>query len=154
MTIITPPHFLLRKICWKSRIIWWIIHLFISNLLELISLTHAPFRFLFIDLWCTGKRFSFLDIDFNALAPRTFKYTVLGYLESLCSSVYLSVWFICHFGRLTLSQTSPGCDKQFLLFPQCFLAVLKTFCHFHQIWNCRLQTLSIWKSKICRLGKG
>ena len=27
-----------------------------------------------------------------------------------------------------------------------FLPVLRTFCHFHQIWNCQLQTLSLWKS--------
>ena len=36
--------------------------------------------------------------------------------------------------------------EQFLLFPHCFLLVLGTFCHFHRIWNCRLQTLSVWKS--------
>ena len=36
-------------------------------------------------------------------------------------------------------------NKQFLPFPQCFLPVWRTFCHFHQIQNCRLQTLSIWK---------
>ena len=66
---------------------------------------------------------------------------------------------------LTLSQTSPGfyvsavqvfwkhCrkgeiarNKQFLLFPQRFLPVWRTFCYFHPIWNCRLQTLSNWKS--------
>ena len=53
---------------------------------------------------------------------------------------------------LTLSQTSPGFymsavqvflntvgkgeiprDEQFPLFPQCFLSILRTFCHFHQI---------------------
>ena len=65
---------------------------------------------------------------------------------------------------LTLSQTSPGFfyvsqyksfentvgkgeiarNEQFLLFPQCFLAFWRTFCHFHQI--CRQQTLSVWKS--------
>ena len=39
-----------------------------------------------------------------------------------------------------------ACNKQFLLFPQCFLPIWGTFCHFHQIWNCRLQTLSLWKS--------
>ena len=67
---------------------------------------------------------------------------------------------------LTVSQTSPGfyvsavqvfwkhCNKQFLLFPQCFLLVLRTFCHFHQIWNCCVQTLSLGESKIHRLGKG
>ena len=37
-------------------------------------------------------------------------------------------------------------NEQFLLFPQCFLPVLKTFCHLHNIKNSRLQTLSVWKS--------
>ena len=36
--------------------------------------------------------------------------------------------------------------SKFLLFPQCFLPVWITFCHFLQIWNCRLQSLSIPKS--------
>ena len=36
-------------------------------------------------------------------------------------------------------------NKQFLLFPQCFLPNWRTVCHLHQIWNCHLQTLSIWK---------
>ena len=65
----------------------------------------------------------------------------------------------------TLSQTSPGFhvfavqyfentvgegeitrNEQFLLLPQCFLSVWITFFHFHQISNCCLQTLSVWKS--------
>ena len=37
-------------------------------------------------------------------------------------------------------------NKQFLLFPQCFLSFWRTFCNFHQIQNCCLQTLSDWKS--------
>ena len=85
----------------------------------------------------------------------------------------LSVWILgltfCAVERinlsfLTLCQTSPAfyvsavqvfwknCGKgeivrykQFLLFPQCFLPVWKTFSHFQQIWNCCLQTLSVWK---------
>ena len=36
-------------------------------------------------------------------------------------------------------------NKQFLLFPQC-LPLWRTFCHYHQILNCRWQTLSVWKS--------
>ena len=36
--------------------------------------------------------------------------------------------------------------EQFLLFPPCFQLFQKTFCHFHQIWNCRLQTAWVWKS--------
>ena len=43
-------------------------------------------------------------------------------------------------------------NEQFLLFPQCFLTIWKTFCHFCLILNCRLQTVSV--SKIRRLGKG
>ena len=37
-------------------------------------------------------------------------------------------------------------NKLFLLFPQCFQPVWRTFFHFHQIQNCRLETLSVWKS--------
>ena len=36
--------------------------------------------------------------------------------------------------------------EQLLLFPQCFLATWRAFCHFYQTWNCCLQTLSVWKS--------
>ena len=36
--------------------------------------------------------------------------------------------------------------EQFLLFPQCFQSVWRTFCHCRKVQNCRLQTLSIWKS--------
>ena len=36
--------------------------------------------------------------------------------------------------------------EQFLLFPQCFLPFLRTLNHSYQIWNCHLQTLSVWKS--------
>ena len=35
--------------------------------------------------------------------------------------------------------------EQVLLLPQCFLPVWKIVCHFNQIWNCRLQSLSVWK---------
>ena len=37
-------------------------------------------------------------------------------------------------------------NKQFLLFPQSFLPIWIPFCHFHQILNSRLQSLSVWKS--------
>ena len=56
--------------------------------------------------------------------------------------------------HLTLSQTSFGNivrkgeiarNKQFLLFPPCFLPIWRTSCHFYQIWNGHLQTLSVWK---------
>ena len=35
-------------------------------------------------------------------------------------------------------------NELFLLFQQCFLPISITFCHFHQIWNCHLQSLSVW----------
>ena len=37
-------------------------------------------------------------------------------------------------------------NEQFLLFPQCFLPILRPFSHFYQILNCCLQTLLVWKS--------
>ena len=45
-------------------------------------------------------------------------------------------------------------NEQFLLFPQCFLPIWTSFCNFHQTLNCRLQTLSIWKSLKPSFGKG
>ena len=36
--------------------------------------------------------------------------------------------------------------EQFLLFPQRFLLVWRTFCYFNQALNCCLRTLSVWKS--------
>ena len=55
----------------------------------------------------------------------------------------------------TLGDEKIAHNEQFLLLPQCFFSILRTFFHFYQISNCRLQTLSLWKSlKICCLGKG
>ena len=36
--------------------------------------------------------------------------------------------------------------SNFSFYPQCFQPVWITFCQIHQIWNCRLQTLSVSKS--------
>ena len=35
-------------------------------------------------------------------------------------------------------------NEQFLLFPQCFITIWRTF-YFHEIRNCHLQSLSVWK---------
>ena len=40
-------------------------------------------------------------------------------------------------------------NEQFLLFPQRFLPIWKSFCHFHETKNCHLQTLSVWKNLKC-----
>ena len=61
-------------------------------------------------------------------------------------------WFLCVCCTSLLKKQWEGeiaWNKQCF----CFLPVLRTFCHFHQILNC-LQTLSVWRNlKICRLGK-
>ena len=46
----------------------------------------------------------------------------------------------------TVGKGEIACKKQFLLFPQCFLPIWITFCHFRQIWSYRLQTFLVWKS--------
>ena len=45
----------------------------------------------------------------------------------------------------TVGKGEIACNK-FLLFPQCFLLVCRTSCHFHQALNCHLQSLSVWNS--------
>ena len=45
----------------------------------------------------------------------------------------------------TMGKGEIARNEQFLLFPQCFLPVLRASCHFHQILNCPLQTLTVWK---------
>ena len=46
----------------------------------------------------------------------------------------------------TLGKEEIAHKEQFRLFPQCFLPVWRTFCQLHQIQNCHLQTLLVWKS--------
>ena len=75
---------------------------------------------------------------------------------------------------LTLSQTSPGFyvseiqvfentvgkgeiarNEQFLLFPQCFLILWRTYCHFSSsVKLSSAKPLNLEESKTCRLGKG
>ena len=47
---------------------------------------------------------------------------------------------------VTVGKGKIALNEQFLFFPQCFLPIWRTFCHFHQIQNCRLQTLFVCKS--------
>ena len=47
----------------------------------------------------------------------------------------------------TVGTEEIACNEQFLLFLQCFVPFWRTFCHIHKTLNCRLQTLSVWKSK-------
>ena len=43
-------------------------------------------------------------------------------------------------GKVEIARNNP-----FLLFQQCFIPLWRTFSHFHQIQNCHLQFLSVWK---------
>ena len=98
-----------------------------------------------------------LEMSLNITQSNIVIYIVQGYFYSRLRP-------ICF--KLTLSQTSPGflrvCTTSFLktlrekekllvtsnfsFFPQCVIPFWSTFCHFHQIQNCRLQFLSVWKS--------
>ena len=46
----------------------------------------------------------------------------------------------------TLGKGEIARNEQFLLFKKCFLLFWRNFGHFHQIENCRLLNLSVWKS--------
>ena len=82
-------------------------------------------------------------------------------LKTLWEKKNLTLWFIdIHFPNQTLVFTclsyktfentvgkgEMARNEQFLLFPKCFLPIWRALCHFYQIQNCRLQTLSVWKS--------
>ena len=45
----------------------------------------------------------------------------------------------------TVGEGDIARNEQFLLFPQCFLPIWRTFSHFRQTKNCRLLTPSVWK---------
>ena len=74
-------------------------------------------------------------------------------------------WFLClqlKSFENTVGKGEIARNEQFLLVPQWYLLVWRPFCSFHQIWNCHLQTLWVWKSpkfvvwkrvKFCPLGK-
>ena len=67
-----------------------------------------------------------------------------GYLTLFQTSLFTCLLYKCF--ENTVGKGEIARDEQFLFFPQCFLPFWRTFCHFHQIQNCRLQTLSVWKS--------
>ena len=57
------------------------------------------------------------------------------------------LWFLRVCNRSLLKTLGKEeINEQFLLFPECFLSILRAFCYFYEIRNCCLQTLSIRKS--------
>ena len=67
-------------------------------------------------------------------------------------------WFlrVCSTNLLkTLREKEkPLVTSNFSFFLNVFLPIWRTFRHFHQTQNCRLQTLSVWKSLKCFVWKG
>ena len=60
-----------------------------------------------------------------------------------------------HFDTLNMRNGEVACNKQFLLFSQCFLPYMVLIFHFKCILKCRLQFVSIWASlKFCHLVMG
>ena len=90
------------------------------NILSNISLSAAnSFSMDKAEILSSGKRFPKQALVFTCLQYRSFENTV---------------------GKGEIAR-----NEQFLLFPQCFLPIWTALCHFHQIQNCHLQTLSVWK---------
>ena len=58
----------------------------------------------------------------------------IKFIISFCQRIYVNVMF----------HLQP--NNKFFLFPQCFHPYSRTFCHFHQIWYCYLQSRTLWKS--------
>ena len=59
---------------------------------------------------------------------------------------FLHVCSTCTCILKTLGKREIAHNEQFLLFPKCFPPFWRIFCHFNQIQNYHLQTLSFWKS--------
>ena len=68
------------------------------------------------------------------------------------------LYFCCTSLKNTVKNGEIAHKEYFLLLPQCFLPIWRTFFRCHQIWNRCLQTLWIWKGLrfviIRRLGSG
>ena len=74
-----------------------------------------------------------LSISFNRPCVLTLYHT-MPYFDAL--NIYIPVENIVRKGEI-------ACNKQFLLFSQCFLPYMSLIFHFKCILNCRLQFVSI-----------
>ena len=95
-----------------------------------------PFITLSLPTKSSGSNLSFSHSVFKRLVLQTHVNQGLFWKRLTRKSFKNTVWK----GEIARSE-------QFLLFPQCFLPLWRTFCHFHQIWNCCLQTLKfvVWE---------
>ena len=104
------------------------------------------------------KREAVLHVSVEIIFVQNVGHAVLYYVPGYPESVFTTnvnpfpnkSWFLRVCGTKAFESTAGkgefARNEQFLLFPQCFLPVWRAFCHFHQIWKCRLQTLWNWKS--------
>ena len=83
---------------------------------------------------CQPARVVQADMTVNSLLSLNFPTQAL---------VFTCLWYKSF--ENTLEKGEIARHEQFLLFPQCFLPFWRTFCNFHQTYNCRLQPLSVWK---------
>ena len=82
--------------------------------------------FLQMLVFWTSKKFCPL-VGFNPFPDK-------AVFKHVCSTILLK----------TLEKGQIAQNKLFLLFPQCYLPFWRTLHRFHQIYNCRLQTPSVW----------
>ena len=127
----------------------------VLSALEIEKLNFSSlFRIIFIlNLYCLVLRWAIKDhhgpLVFLLLTPKFF-------LNFVCWPFpKQAIVFTCLQYKSfenTLGKGKIARKEQFLLFPQCFLPVRRTFFHFHYTKNCCLQTLLVWKS--LKFGKG
>ena len=84
-----------------------------------------------------------LEINNNVHGDAVFLF-ISGWIIVKLFPWFLLVWTMSF--ENTVGKGEVAHNEQFLLFQQCFLSLWRTLCHFLQIWNCYLQTLSVCKS--------
>ena len=97
--------------------------------------------------------------------PTMFSKALLSLRGCLCFNPFPNKFWLSHVCSTfenTVGKGEIAHNEQFLLYPQCFLPIWRTFCHCDQI--CKLSSansffssansFSLEVSKICRLGKG
>ena len=88
-------------------------------------------------------------MQINYLKQKKLKFFLGQPYICICISTFpnqpwLFTWLQYQSFENTVGKWEIGCNEQFLLFPWCFLSSWRIVCLFHQIWNCYLQTLSVW----------
>ena len=88
------------------------------------------------------------ETDFTKI-QHMLNFVAKGGLQHADSIYYVLVFKCLRYKSFenTVGKGGIARNEQFLLFLQCFLPSWTSSCHFYQIQNCCLQTLSGWKSK-------